>query len=155
MAPSNRPTLIYDYAQFAELYIARNAQLFDVKAANVDREARHAKHNCLEVKQLLRYRFQIALDGVSARDGLLYQLLFGSVILKERSSNIEYWYADADSPAITRSSRSCILRAMPNCSTSIKAAVIHCDRRQCGQFVARDPRQSICLHFRIPSESVA
>eukprot|EP01084_Bolivina_argentea_P173301 300160_1 len=50
--------------------------------------------NELNVKEQFEYRYQINIDGYGVRDNLMYQLMSGSIILKQLSSLIEFWYYD-------------------------------------------------------------
>merc|ERR1712113_691898 len=50
--------------------------------------------NELSVEQQFAFRYQVNIDGHGVRDNLYYQLLSGSVILKQLSTLIEFWYYD-------------------------------------------------------------
>merc|ERR1711971_279736 len=53
------------------------------------------KNRTLSIAEQLRYRFLVVVDGVSVRDALMYQMRMGAVILKELSTNVEWWHFDA------------------------------------------------------------
>ena len=46
------------------------------------------------MEQQFEFRYQVNIDGYGVRDNLYYQLLSGSVILKQLSTLIEFWYYD-------------------------------------------------------------
>ena len=50
--------------------------------------------NELTVEEQLAYKYQVNVDGYGVRDNLLYQLLSGSIVLKQLSTLIEFWYFD-------------------------------------------------------------
>eukprot|EP01083_Nonionella_stella_P114869 340009_1 len=52
------------------------------------------QNRSLNVEQQFEYRYQVSIDGYGVRDNLMYQMLSGSIILKQLSTLIEFWYYD-------------------------------------------------------------
>lgn len=48
----------------------------------------------LSIREQIAYRYMIVMDGVTVRDSLIYQMLYGSVLLKQLSTMYEYFYWD-------------------------------------------------------------
>eukprot|EP01084_Bolivina_argentea_P064313 117313_1 len=46
----------------------------------------------LTIREQINYRYIIVMDGVTVRDSLIYQMLYGSIILKQLSTMHEYFY---------------------------------------------------------------
>eukprot|EP01083_Nonionella_stella_P177176 622026_1 len=53
-------------------------------------------HVGFSIEEQLKYKYVIAMDGNSVRDGLFYQLEFGAVILKHLSPMYEFWLFDLE-----------------------------------------------------------
>ena len=62
--------------------------------ANKEKEFEALEGNALNVEQQFEYRYQVNIDGYGVRDNLMYQMLSGSIILKQLSTLIEFWYFD-------------------------------------------------------------
>ena len=50
--------------------------------------------NRLSIVDQIKYRYIIVMDGVTVRDSMIYQMLYGSVVLKQLSTMYEYFYWD-------------------------------------------------------------
>ena len=62
--------------------------------ANKEKEFEALDGNSLNVEQQFEFRYQVNIDGYGVRDNLMYQMLSGSIILKQLSTLIEFWYYD-------------------------------------------------------------
>ena len=65
-------------------------EYFDVELIEYMASPEMKRNQSLSIMQQLQYRFMIAMDGYSVRDGLMYQMEMGAVILKQMSSNFEW-----------------------------------------------------------------
>ena len=60
------------------------------------RTAASPENERVSISEQMDYRFLVVLDGNSVRDGMLYQMDFDAVMLKQRSPIYEFWHFDLE-----------------------------------------------------------
>ena len=71
------------------------SKYFDFQLIDYMASTESKRNQSLSILQQLAYQFMIVMDGYSVRDGLMYQMEMGAVILKQVSANFEWWHWNA------------------------------------------------------------
>ena len=88
----NKSSSIYhDYPNFDKYFDIQMTNFYALVGRDGDRKNRNLT---LSLREQLKYRYMIVLDGVSVRDSLMYQMKMGMIILKQLTTNVEFWYFD-------------------------------------------------------------
>ena len=83
-----------EWANTAKQHRVKQYKDRDKFHANKEKEFQALQGNGLNVEQQFEFRYQVNIDGYGVRDNLIYQMLSGSIILKQLSTLIEFWYFD-------------------------------------------------------------
>lgn len=88
---SNKNDILYPLLNLSEYFDIAITNYYALFGKDGDL---NKKNYTLSIKQQLKYRFMIVLDGISVRDALIYQMKMGCIILKQLTTNYEWWYFD-------------------------------------------------------------